>query len=411
MPVGYRGPMVKLLLVAPTCDGEDVGEALVSYEWAHGLAQRHDVTLLTYYKRGATPASRQLQGLRVIEWQEPALLGRAERLNSMLKPGYFPFHAKVRRWVRRALAAGEHFDIAHQPTPVAMRYPSPLSGFDIPYVIGPVGGSLESPPGFAADDTAPWFVGLRSLDRVRLRRDPSLRHTYERAACVLGIAPYVQDALTGLNIRRFLAVSDVAISDLPDPVDRTSRTGPVRLLFVGRLIRTKGARDAIAAMAQLRDLDVELDIVGDGYDRSACENLAHESGVMDRVHFHGWVEPAEVKGFYARADVFVFPSFREPGGTVTFEAMAAGLPLIVADRGGPANVVDESCGFRLPVLGPEQLARDIAEAVRTLTLDSDLRARMGQAARSRVQRIGMWPGKIERVGRLYDELIEANSRR
>src|SRR5690606_18170962 len=119
--------MAKLLLVAPTCNGEDVGEAWVAYQWARHLAERHDVTLLTYHKRGSTPAAAQLRGLRVVEWTEPPLLGRAERLNSMLKPGYVPFYIHARRWIRTALASGCRFDIAHQPTPVAMRYPSPLA--------------------------------------------------------------------------------------------------------------------------------------------------------------------------------------------------------------------------------------------------------------------------------------------
>src|SRR5262245_52808973 len=140
--------MPKLLLIAPTCDGQDVGEAWVAYQWARGLAKRHDVTLLTYYKRGRLPASRQLTGLDVIEWPEPPLVGRAERLNSMLKPGYVPFYLKARRWIRHALARGERFDLAHQPVPVAMRYPSPVAGLGIPYIIGPVGGSLGSPPEF-----------------------------------------------------------------------------------------------------------------------------------------------------------------------------------------------------------------------------------------------------------------------
>ena len=109
--------MAKLLLVAPTCNGEDVGEAWVAYKWAQLLAPRHDVTLLTYHKRGARPASQQLSGLRVIEWSEPPLLGRAERLNSLLKPAYVPFYLRARKWIRRAIAAGERFDVAHQPAP------------------------------------------------------------------------------------------------------------------------------------------------------------------------------------------------------------------------------------------------------------------------------------------------------
>jgi len=110
--------MSKVLLIG-SCDGTDVGEAWVAFQWAARLAARHDVTLLTYYKRGHTPPSRQLPDARVIEWPEPALTSRAERFNSMLKPAYFSFYFKARRWIRDALGAGEHFDLAYQPVPVA----------------------------------------------------------------------------------------------------------------------------------------------------------------------------------------------------------------------------------------------------------------------------------------------------
>jgi hypothetical protein len=68
----------------------------------------------------------------VIEWLEPALTSRAERFNSMLKPAYFPFYLQARRWVQHALGAGEHFDLAYQPVPVAMRYPSPVTALASP---------------------------------------------------------------------------------------------------------------------------------------------------------------------------------------------------------------------------------------------------------------------------------------
>jgi hypothetical protein len=83
--------MLKLLLVAPACDGEDVGESWVCYQWARHLAARHEITLLTYNKHGHTPVSQQLQNLRTIEWTEPRGLSKAERFNSLLMPGYVPF--------------------------------------------------------------------------------------------------------------------------------------------------------------------------------------------------------------------------------------------------------------------------------------------------------------------------------
>jgi glycosyltransferase involved in cell wall biosynthesis len=396
----------KLLLIAPTCDGQDVGEAWVAYQWVRRLAERHEVTLLTYHKRDKTPVSQQLAGLRVIEWAEPRLLGRAERLNSMLKPGYIPFYFKARRWIRKALAAGERFDLAHQPVPVAMRYPSPVAGLGIPYLMGPVGGSLASPLGFDEErDTAPWYVGLRNLDRLRMRRDPLLRKTYEGASCVIGIAPYVSDILKDRSIRRFEVMSETGIERLPEPVDRSARSGQVRLLYVGRLVRTKGARDAIRAMDHLRDLPVVLDVVGDGFDRAACETLASELGVTDRVVFHGRVPRDQVDEFYRLADIFVFPSYREPGGNVAFEAMGSGLPLVVSERGGPGSAVDETCGIRLHSLTPEQYARDIAGAVRHLVENRHLRLSLGEGARRRVANIALWDRKLDQLDLFYAKVL------
>ena len=287
-----------------------------------------------------------------------------------------------------------------------MRYPSPLAGMGIPYVIGPVGGSLDSPPGFENEEgTAPWYVSLRKVDRLRMRVDPLLRKSYEGASCVIGIAPYVKDFLKNRSIRRFEFMSDTGIERLPEVIDRSHRTGQVRLLYTGRLVRTKGARDAIRAIALLRDLPVVLDIVGDGFDRTACETLASELGVADRVIFHGWKTRDQVKDFYRAADIFVFPSYREPGGNVVFEAMGFGLPLVVSDRGGPGYAVNENCGMRLTPLTPDQYARDLAVALRRLVEDSKLRLFLGEGARQRAADIALWDRKIDYVDLLYTSIL------
>ena len=378
----------------------------VGYQWASRLAKRHNVTLLTYHKRDKLPASRQLSGLRVIEWADPIILGRSERFNSLFKPGYVPFYFKARRWLNRALAKGEHFDLGHQPLPVAMRYPSPLAGFGIPYVIGPVGGSLEAPDGFRSKrDTAPWYEGLRKLDRLRMRVDPLLRQTYEEASCVIGIGSYVRGFLADRPLRRFEIMSETAIEELPPEVDRSSWGGPVRLLYVGRLVRTKGARDAIGAFDFLRDLSVRLDIVGDGFDRTACEKLTSELGLTDRVIFHGRTPRIEVDQFYRLADIFIFPSYREPGGNVIFEALGWGLPLVVTPIGGPGAVVDDTCGLRVVPHTPEQFARDLAVAIRRLVESRELRSTLGKGARQRAAEIGLWDAKLDRVDSIYEEVL------
>lgn len=399
--------MAKILLVAPTCNGEDVGEAWVACQWARKLAERHDVTLLTYSKRGAKPASEQLTGMRVVEWQEPPLLGRAERLNSLMKPGYVPFYIRARRWTMDALNSGERFDIAHQPVPVAMRYPSPVARLGVPLVIGPVGGGLSTPAGFAADEgSSPWFMKLRQLDRARLRWDPLLRASYQSADCVLGIADYVRDQFCDIPLSRFEVMSETGLDDTPDPIDRSRRSArPVNLLYVGRLVRTKGARDIIRAMNLLRDLPIELDIVGEGPERGECERLIAEVDLGHRVRLHGWRKKDELPAFYRAADIFVFPSYREPGGNVALEAMAFSLPLIVVDRGGPGSAVSPQCAIKLDVTTPEALAIDLAAAIRKLIADPVLRNGMGKAAYSHVRKTALWSVKLDRMDAIYADLM------
>ena len=403
--------MSELLLIAPNCDGNDVGESWVAFQWSKRLAERHDVTLLTCYRAGRQRPSEQLPGARVIEWPErPSLRGRAERLNSMLKPGYPSFYRHCRRWVREALSRGERFDVAHQVVPVAMRYPTPIRGFGIPYVIGPVGGSLLSPPGFEGEDTAPWYVSLRGLDRWRLKHDWLLRRTYEDATTVLGIAQYVRETLGDLSIQSFQVMSETGVDDLGHELQRSEHPGTIRLLYVGRLIRTKGARDAILAMPALADHDVHLDIVGDGFDRASCERLAQALGVSDRITFHGALPRTAVDAYYQRSDIFVFPSYREPGGNVVFEAMAASLPLVVSDRGGPAAAVDDRCAIVVTPTDPQEFAADIASAIAALVDNPQRRLDMGRHARERVAQIALWEKKIDAIETVYAEAAERFAR-
>ena len=383
----------------------------MGYQWVRQLAPRYDLTVLTYHQQGHEPLSRQLPGVRVIEWAEPGGLGRAERLNSMLKPGYVPFYLRARRWIRQAMAHGERFDLAHQPLPVAVRYPSPVAGLGIPFVLGPVGGSLQSPKAFQPEEgTNPWYVGLRRLDQLRLNHDPLLRRTYQQAGCVLGIAPYVRHHLAGIRLREFKVMNETGLEALPEPVNRARRPGHARLLYVGRLVRTKGARDAIRALGLLPSLPLHFDIVGDGYDRAACQALARDLGLGHRVHFHGWLPRPQVEDFYRSADIFVFPSYREPGGNVTFEAMGHGLPLIVSDRGGPGSVVDDTCGIRVHPDTPDQFARDLAAALAILANDPARRLALGQGARRRASEVGLWEAKARQIGSVYAEVLAGSTR-
>lgn len=122
------------------------------------------------------------------------------------------------------------------------------------------------------------------------------------------------------------------------------------ILFAGRLISKKGAHLLIEAVAELAQFPVvDLLILGDGPERSDLEQLTRDVDLSERVHFTGFVAPAEMSKWYAAADLFVLPS-EETWGVVVSEALAAGLPVIVSDQVGcyPDIINDHKVGSVVP---------------------------------------------------------------
>lgn len=400
---------MKVLLIAPNVDGTDVGEAYVAFKWAEALAEIVDLTVLSFERPGRVALAAQLPKARVVSWPEPAWARRNERVNAMLKPAWPVFSRHVRAWIRQAQAEGVQFDIAQQLMPQAARYASPLCGAGIPYVIGPLGGALETPEGFRHEmDAAPWFTKLRKLDAFRFAHDPWLRRSYVQAEAILGVAPYMQEVLGAVPIKRFEPVLELGIDDLAPDVARHEGTETLELLHVGRGVRTKGLRDVVRAMALLKDRPgIRLTSAGAGEEIEICRAEAERLGVADRVRFLGRIPREEVEALYRKADVFVFPSFREPAGGVLYEAMRWGLPVIAAKRGGPEWIVDESCGVRLDVSTPEDLARGVAGAIRQLADNPGQRRALGQGGRDKLLREGLWPVKATALVDLYQDILGA----
>lgn len=122
------------------------------------------------------------------------------------------------------------------------------------------------------------------------------------------------------------------------------------LLFVGRLAPIKSLHTLIraAALAQPRVPGLQLWIVGHGHERQRLEDLVKELGAEDLVTF--WGERLDVAGFFSVADVYCMSSSSEGLPMSLLQAMSIGLPAIVTDVGGMAEVVKNAhAGIATPV--------------------------------------------------------------
>jgi glycosyltransferase involved in cell wall biosynthesis len=175
-------------------------------------------------------------------------------------------------------------------------------------------------------------------------------------------------------------------------------TSTVLFVFAGRLVGWKGMAVAVRALAEpvLREISAKLLIIGNGPERSRLDALAHELNVGARLIFHDPVPHDSLPDYYAAADVGVFPSIGDEAFGITIaEAMSCAKPVIASHIGGIPEVVgnEESCGLLVEAGNPRMLA----EAMRTLALDSERRARMGLAARQRIEAEFTWAASARRL--------------
>jgi len=164
-----------------------------------------------------------------------------------------------------------------------------------------------------------------------------------------------------------------------DPPERRRDGDGFELLYVGSLIPEKGVESLVRAVPKL-PADATLTVVGNGPEADSLRRLASSLGITNRVTFTGRVPYDRVRECYATADAFVHPGiWPEPFGRTLLEAMETGLPVLVSDIGGPAEVVDDPC-FRFAPGTPSA----IVEAVERLRdREDDVGARNRRQVRER----------------------------
>jgi glycosyltransferase involved in cell wall biosynthesis len=120
---------------------------------------------------------------------------------------------------------------------------------------------------------------------------------------------------------------------------------PASILYVGNLFESKGVQHLLAAVRTLRTeyrKEVTLSIVGDGPYKASLEEMIRQYGLVDVVRFYSNLSREELNQLYRTADIFALLSHSEAYGIVVAEALALGIPCIVAK----AAALEEFTGER-----------------------------------------------------------------
>ena len=398
-----------------------VSVPLIGWCLSEALGRHADVHLVTHIRnRDAIARQGWREGIDFSVIDTERLVRRLQRMaalaggsdnrgwtiHQLFAPfGCIAFERAVWQRFRPALEAGR-FDIVHRLTPMSPTTPSMLGPrlrqLGVPFVVGPWNGGLPWPAGFAErmHREREWLSRLRGLHILL----PGYRSMRETAAAILTGSRHTLSEVPPYARRGAFYLPENAIDPARFGKRRSRRaTVPMRGAFVGRLVPYKCADILIRAAAPLlRSGKLVLDIIGDGPERGAVAALIESLGVAHAVPLHGEVEHRRVQDLLVDCDFLACPSVREFGGGVVLEAMALGVAPIVADYGGPGELIDRHTGIAVPFSTPDDLFENLRDTLNTLADDPTRLDDLGDAAALRVAALFTWDRKAEQIVRVYD---------
>lgn len=185
-------------------------------------------------------------------------------------------------------------------------------------------------------------------------------------------------------------VSSGKIATLPYGVDLSAFHPPERptrpqrtleCLYVGQISHRKGISVLLEAARRCLGLPVRFRLIGPVVSREVLD------GLPDNVTYEGPSLPGGVADAMRRADLFVLPTIEDACALVVLEAMASGLPVITTTNNGSGELIEDGHDG---LIVPPGDAPALSEAVGRLAEQPDLRRRIGDAARQKVQGAHSW---------------------
>jgi glycosyltransferase involved in cell wall biosynthesis len=321
---------------------------------------------------------------------------------------YYSFELEVWRQLGPRIKARE-FDLVHRITPLSPTsqslIASRLARQGVSFVIGPLNGGVPWPKHFVDRQHVEreWLAHVRGLYKLM----PGYRSTRRFSAAIIAGSKHTYSELPDWvkDKRVYIPENGVDINRFELPRERRAST-PLKVAFVGRLVPYKGADMLLEATCDFQKRgEVELHIIGDGPQRPLLEAMVDRMGVRGSVHFHGWVPHVEVQTKLRLCDLMALPSIREFGGAVVIEAMALGLTPIVADYGGPSELVDDTTGIRVPFTDKASLVEGMKRAIGDVIRSPEILDKFGVAGRRKVLEKLTWDAKANQIFAVYEAVL------
>jgi len=373
---------MKILLSAYACEPNKGSEPSVGWNWLLNSAETNNEVWVVTRKNNQSVIEKyfreniQSENTHFIYYDLPSKLMFIKKMFGIYL--YYLFWQLGAFIAARRIHKKVSFDQVHHVTFATIRQPSFMGLLGIPFIYGPVGGG-ESPP-YHLIKNFPWQPKRKELMRIFanlwVKFDPLMHFTFYTAKKIVVTSAQTKNLVAKfyrkkVDIKLAIAQTNVNLNEKKITKGRTQ----VKLLFIGRYEYWKGAHLCIKTLVELNKskdcLPVSLTLIGEGPFKKSLQSLACKLGVDSQIDWQPWMKQSELEHHYSTHDVFVFPSLHDSGGMVVLESLAASLPVVCLDLGGPATIVDESSGVIVnSQLSESEVCKSIAKGVLTI-IDSN----------------------------------------
>ena len=202
----------------------------------------------------------------------------------------------------------------------------------------------------------PFFKSITGTDQLFATVSELKEKEYEQANKITCLSQFAANTLmeAGINSNKIL-INPLGFDEsifYEDVQKGKAQKMPLHFIYTGIITKRKGVELLLETFAQLPNHLAKLTLIGPAGDATATLNKFLEN---NNIFYQPYLNQQELANALRSADVFVFPSFLDSWAVVVLEAMASGLPVIVTNNAGAAQLVNVKNGIVVPVGNKEAL--------------------------------------------------------
>lgn len=409
--------MINVLINAYACNPHWGSEPGMAWNWVSSLAKHCNLFIITEgeWKKEIEEAVAVHPYKEHLHFYYNPVSDKIRRM--CWNQGDWRFYWYYCKWQKKTLAIAQQIcreqkiDVLHQLNMIGFREPGYLWKIEnIPFVWGPIGGMEQMPINYLEETT------LKQKTVIRLKNilnNYQAKHS-KRVCKAINRADKLIAAVNGVKnkIEQYYQKDVVLINETGCKVKGykeyfSTEKSTLKILWVGKFDFRKQLSLAIKTIAKLKDLDIELHIVGGGNNIEVAyyKNLAQKIGVDEMCYWYGIIKNDDVQTLMGKSNLLLFTSIMEGTPHVVLEAISNCLPILCFDICGQAGSVDENIGIKIPLTSSQQSVLDFAEQIRLLFNDRKRLSDMSKACVKRQKELS-WENKTLQMIEIYKSIIQ-----